>query len=64
MCVRRVRIRFIKVWFWEFYPSHSQLSLFHSPSSREEKKSVITQTLDRIRERYGEEAIMCGRRRV
>jgi DNA polymerase-4 len=60
-CERRVRVRFIKVWFWDFSYSSGQLSLFHDPSADTEKKSVVVQAVDRIRGRYGEEAIKYGR---
>ncbi|MBE9570637.1 MAG: hypothetical protein IMF11_08420, partial [Proteobacteria bacterium] len=38
-----------------------QLSLFHDPSPDAKKKSHVVHALDRIRERYGEEAIKYGR---
>ncbi|MGD2125345.1 MAG: hypothetical protein PVG99_04650 [Desulfobacteraceae bacterium] len=61
-CDRRIRIRFIKVWFWDFAASSGQLSLFHAPSPDDkEKSSFIVQALDRIREKHGEEAIRYGR---
>jgi DNA polymerase-4 len=59
-CNRRVRVRFMKVWFWDFSTS-AQLSLFHDVPSEATKKSLVIKTLDRIRERYGEDAIKCGR---
>jgi DNA polymerase-4 len=60
-CDRRVRVRFIKVWFRDFSYPNGQLSLFHNPSPNAEKKSHVVQALDRIRKRYGEEAIHYGR---
>ena len=60
-CNRRVRIRFMKVWFWDFLPESPQLSLFRIPSQHAEKKSLAIQALDRIRERHGENAIRFGR---
>jgi DNA polymerase-4 len=59
-CNRRVRVRFIKVWFWDF-SSRIQLSLFHDGLPDSEKKSRVIETLDRIRDRYGEGAIKYGR---
>ena len=60
-CERRVRVRFIKIWFRDFsYPS-GQLSLFHDLSPDAEKKSHVVHALDRIRERYGEDVIKYGR---
>ena len=56
-CNRRVRVRFIRVWFCEFSPPNPQLTLFHAPSPDEDKKSGVTMALDQIRDRYGEEAI-------
>ncbi|UCF83103.1 MAG: hypothetical protein JSV50_18270 [Desulfobacteraceae bacterium] len=60
-CERRVRVRFIKVWFWDFSYSSGQLSLFHNSSPDAEKKSHVIHALDRIRERHGEEVIKYGR---
>ena len=60
-CSRRVRVRFIKIWFWDFSPESSQLLLFHTPSPHKEKTSSVTRAMDRIRERYGEEVIQYGR---
>jgi DNA polymerase-4 len=60
-CERRVRVRFIKVWFWDFSSASGQLSLFQDPSPAAKKKSSVIQTLDHIRERYGEDAIKYGK---
>jgi DNA polymerase-4 len=56
---RRVRIRFLKVWFGDFSAPATQLSLF--PTAVPEKKTSVTKALHRIRERYGEEVIKYGR---
>lgn len=64
VCSRRVRVRFMKVWFWEFHPPSPQLTLFHAPSPDESRKTMITQALDRIWERYGEDAVMYGRHKA
>jgi DNA polymerase-4 len=56
---RRVRIRFLKVWFGDFSAPATQLSLF--PTAFPEKKTSVTKALHRIRERYGEEVIKYGR---
>jgi len=58
---RRVRIRFLRVWFWDFSAPASQLSLFPQKPSVSEKKASVTQALRRIRERYGEVAAQYGR---
>ena len=58
---RRVRVRFIRVWFQDFSPPAVQLSLFTARSPVAEKKAHVTQALTRIRERYGERAIKYGR---
>ena len=58
---RRVRIRFLRVWFWDFSAPASQLSLFSPGSSLSEKKTSVTQALHRIRERHGEVAVQYGR---
>ena len=60
-CRRRVRVRFMKVWFKDFSPPFSQLSLFPAKSPITEKKVLVTQALNRIRERYGDEAIRYAR---
>jgi DNA polymerase IV len=58
---RRVRIKFMRVWFQDFSPPPSQLSLFPIPYSIPKKKALTFQTLNHIRERYGYEAIKYGR---
>lgn len=60
-CTRRTRVRFIRVWFRDLYSSSGQLSLFPTPSPAQEKSALVTGALDRIRERYGYEAIIYGR---
>jgi DNA polymerase-4 len=57
---RRVGIRFMRVWFRDLTAPSLQLSLFARPSG-EGKKDRVTNALDRIRERHGEEAIKYGR---
>ncbi len=57
---RRVRLRFIRLWFRDFSAPDRQLTLFPTPSRLEEKQSVVLRALDRIREKYGEEAIRRG----
>jgi DNA polymerase-4 len=63
-CTRRVRVGFIRVWFREFSRPDPQLALFDAPSPDEERRSTLTRTLDRIRERYGETAVVYGRLKV
>jgi DNA polymerase-4 len=60
-CQRRVRVRFIRVWFRDFAPPSSQLSLFPETVPSVEKKVPLTLALDRIRERYGSGAVSYGR---
>jgi DNA polymerase-4 len=60
-CRRRVRVRFMKVWFQDFSPPFSQLTLFPTGSPVTEKKALVTQALNRIRKRYGDEVIRYGR---
>jgi DNA polymerase-4 len=60
-CGRRVGVRFMRIWFRNFSPPSSQLSLFPAVSPDEEKKTLVTQALDHIRERYGDETIRYGR---
>ncbi len=60
-CQRRVRVRFMKVCFWDMSPDSGQLSLFHDHAPAEEKRSHVIEALDRIRVRHGAEAIKCGK---
>jgi DNA polymerase-4 len=60
-CTRRVRVRFMKVWFWDFEAPTGQLSLFQIPEPAKENASQIIQALDRIRERYGGKSIQVGK---
>ena len=60
-CRRRVRVRFMRVWFRNFSPPASQLSLFPARSPITEKKALVTQALNRIKDRYGDESIKYGR---
>jgi len=60
-CQRRVRVRFMNVWFQDFSPPFSQLSLFPARAPITEKKALVTQALNHIRERYGEATIQYGR---
>jgi DNA polymerase-4 len=60
-CQRRMRIRFMRVWFQDFLPVHPQLSLFTKTAFDIEKMSLVTLALDRIREKHGHEAIRYGR---
>ncbi|MBN2123798.1 MAG: DNA polymerase IV, partial [Deltaproteobacteria bacterium] len=61
LCRRRVRIRFMRVWFQGFSRLDPQLPLFpcREPGEGREKKAI--QALDRIREKYGDFAIRYGR---
>ncbi len=60
-CRRRVRVRFMKVWFRDFSHPSPQLSLFSAVAAGREKKVSVTQALDNIRGRHGDEAIQYGR---
>ena len=60
VCRRRVRIRFMRVWFQDFFPVDPQLPLFTEGAFDTKKMPLITQALDRIRERHGDEAIKYG----
>ena len=60
-CQRRVRVCFFKVWFQEFHPLDCQLSLFHLPSSQEKKARRLVHAMDHIQDRYGADALHCGR---
>ena len=60
-CGRRVRIRFMRVWFQDFSPPSPQLSLFPAAAPGTDKKATVTQALDRIREKHGAASILYGR---
>jgi DNA polymerase-4 len=60
-CRRRVRVRFMKIWFKDFSAPSAQLSLFAFTPHEEQKKAQVIGALDRIREKHGEELIQYGR---
>jgi DNA polymerase-4 len=60
-CTRRVRVRFIRVWFRDLARPDHQLSLFNGFSPDRRKKTRLIQALDRIRERHGQDAIRYSR---
>jgi DNA polymerase-4 len=60
-CLRRTAVRFMRVWFRDLSSPSPQLSLFLSAPNGGEKREKVTRALDRIRERYGDGAIMYGR---
>jgi len=61
LCRRRVRVRFMRVWFQDFSSPDLQLPLFPSMAPVPEKKIEIIRALDRVRTKYGEETIRYGR---
>ena len=60
-CQRRVRVRFMKIWFKDFSAPSAQLSLFAFAPQDEKKKAQVISALDRIREKHGETLIQYGR---
>jgi DNA polymerase-4 len=60
-CQRRVRIRFMKIWFRDFSAPSAQLSLFNSTPLAETKKAMVTLALDNIREKHGNKLINYGK---
>jgi DNA polymerase-4 len=60
-CARRVRVRFIRIWFQNFVSGAVQLGLFSSSSPAAETLRATAQAMDRIRDRYGDQAIRFGR---
>ncbi len=60
-CRRRVRVRFMKIWFKDFSAPSAQLSLFAFAPQSEKKKTQVIGALDRIREKHGEALIQSGR---
>lgn len=61
ICRRRVRVRFMRVWFQDFSSPDPQLSLFPAMGPAPEKKIGAIKALDRIREKYGADAVKSGR---
>jgi len=61
LCRRRVRVRFLQVWFRDLSPRNTQLSLFPEMDPAPEKEKNLTRALDRIREKYGDLAVRYGR---
>ena len=59
-CQRRTGVRFLRIWFRDLSFPSSQISLFSSDSPPLEKRSSVIRALDRIRKRYGDEAIQYG----
>jgi DNA polymerase-4 len=60
-CQRRTGIRFMKVWFRDLLPPSGQLSLFTpGPTASRGKNIRLSQALDRVRERHGENAVKYG----
>jgi DNA polymerase-4 len=60
LCQRRVRVRFLRVWFWDFCAPITQLSLFQTPSLNE-KTAGLTRALERVRSKHGGQALCYGR---
>jgi DNA polymerase-4 len=60
-CQRRVRVRFMKIWFRDFSAPSAQLSLFSSTPLAETKKAMVTLALDNIREKHGNKLINYGK---
>ncbi|MBN1278081.1 MAG: DNA polymerase IV [Deltaproteobacteria bacterium] len=58
---RRVRLRFMRIWFEEFSRANVQLSLFTPPTGHTDKRATLMGALDQIREHYGEGMIRYGR---
>lgn len=58
---RRVRVRFMRIRFQDLFTPDRQLSLFAAPDPFTEKQTAVIQALDRVRERYGKEAIRSGK---
>jgi len=61
LCRRRVRVRFMRVWFQDFLSPDPQLSLFPPTVPVPGKKVEIIKALDRVRRKYGEDAVRYGR---
>ena len=64
VCQRRVRVRFLKVWFRDFRALHAQLSLFQAPKPHADKVSRLVRAMDRVQDRYGRGTVHFGVRNV
>jgi len=60
-CDRRCSVRFMRVRFKDLKKTAAQLSLFSTPRPEVVKKNKVSTVMDRIREKYGEEAARLGR---
>jgi DNA polymerase-4 len=60
-CRRRVRVRFVRVWFRDFSHPTRQLSLFSEKSPVRERKVSVTRAVDCIRKRHGDASLRYGR---
>ena len=58
---RRVGIRAMGVWFRDFAPESGQLSLFPEAAPQKEKACDLVRALERIRGRYGADAVRRAR---
>ncbi len=56
-CNRRVRVRFMRIWFCDLFYEDRQLCLFDQTCAEREKGKAIVKALDKIRARYGDKAI-------
>ncbi len=63
-CSRRVRVRFMRVWFWDLVSGMTQLLLFKENSPAEDRRSSVTRAVDRIKDRHGEDLIAYGNQRI
>jgi DNA polymerase-4 len=62
LCQRRVRVRFLRVWFGDFCAPIAQLALFEqAPAERQAKRADLTRALERVRAKHGGEAVCYGR---
>ncbi|RJR26375.1 MAG: DNA polymerase IV [Desulfobacteraceae bacterium] len=65
LCIRRVSVRLMRVWFWDLSSGMIQLSLFKDGSPCEVKRAAaVTDAMDRIRKRHGEGLIHYGHQRL
>ncbi len=58
---RRVRVRKLTLKLCDLTPVPQQLSLFDTPENQDPRLAALTLAMDRIRNRYGEQAIQFGR---
>jgi DNA polymerase-4 len=62
LCQRRVRVRFLRIWFGGFCAPIAQMALFAKvPAKQQAKTGDLARALERVRAKHGGEAVRYGR---